>query len=66
MDEIQAAATARHEAAQEAIKAWREVFRIFGVEDFNAAESPFGNYVTIDIDPDEALAMAETLMGVMD
>jgi hypothetical protein len=65
-EEIKAIIEARREAAEAMIAEWREVFRRFGVEDFNIVESPFGEYVTVDIDPDEGLAMAEKINAIMD
>lgn len=65
-EEMQAIIDARREAAEAMIVAWTELFRRLGVEDYNIMESPFGEYVTVDVDPDEGLAMAETLNAIMD
>lgn len=40
--------------AQQAIADLQDLFTKFDIEDVNLAESPFGKYITIDIDVDEA------------
>jgi hypothetical protein len=65
-EEMKAIIDARREAAEALIVEWTEMFGRFGVEDFTIMESPFGEYVTVDIDPDEGLKMAEQINAIMD
>jgi len=59
--DMQAEIERRQAVAKTASGAITELMRQFGIEDFNVAQSPFGQYVTVDINSDEAIELTDRI-----